>query len=381
VYYAEVRSAIFLPRESDVVPNHLLNLLDEPGYSAVIRIMEEETTPAHLRRRNPEPLAQYSDEDIAAALALILAGRREAVQEPPDAGEPEPADAEVEFRRAEYRALRTSRADEDLVIRTPAMQNYAVSVRAFFSRITLVEKLRETRAFAGFSRLLAEDGRTLAQKKAALWREMPRRTRSWLPAHVVFGEGLFIEFDPNGVAQWERRPEVMNRAALLADRYARLLRIRHFRQRAVTPRLVLVHTFAHLLINRLIFECGYASASLRERLYVSEGPEAAMAGVLIYTAAGDSEGTMGGLVRMGRHGHLEPVVQRALETAEWCSADPVCAETAAQGPESCNLAACHNCALVPETACEQFNRFLDRALVVPTVHDPDLAFFRGVAPA
>jgi hypothetical protein len=26
------------------------------------------------------------------------------------------------------------------------------------------------------------------------------------------------------------------------------------------------------------------------------------------------------------------------------------------GPDSCNLASCHNCALVPETAFEEFNR-------------------------
>jgi len=70
---------------------------------------------------------------------------------------------------------------------------------------------------------------------------------------------------------------------------------------------------------------------------------------------------------MGKAGYLEPVVKRALEGAHWCSADPVCLEIGArggQGPDSCNLAACHNCALVPETACEHFNRFLDRALLI-----------------
>jgi len=99
---------------------------------------------------------------------------------------------------------------------------------------------------------------------------------------------------------------------------------------------------------------------------------------LIYTAAGDSEGTMGGLVSMGTRGNLEPVVQKALDKARWCSADPVCMEMGAgggQGPDSCNLAACHNCALVPETACEEFNRFLDRALVIGDLHKKNLGFF------
>lgn len=139
------------------------------------------------------------------------------------------------------------------------------------------------------------------------------------------------------------------------------------------------HRLAHLLINRLTFECGYASASLRERLYVSNSETNPMAGILIYTAAGDSEGTMGGLVRMGKPGYLEPIFRRAIESAEWCSSDPVCRELGAksgQGPDSCNLAACHSCALLPETSCEEFNRFLDRSLMVDGPDSQDLAFFK-----
>ncbi len=105
-----------------------------------------------------------------------------------------------------------------------------------------------------------------------------------------------------------------------------------------------------------------------------------MAGFLMYTAAGDSEGTMGGLVRMGKVGMLEPVVAAALAEAQWCSADPVCMELGekGQGPESCNLAACHSCALLPETTCENFNRYLDRASVVGTHDDPGLGYFAGL---
>ncbi len=87
---------------------------------------------------------------------------------------------------------------------------------------------------------------------------------------------------------------------------------------------------------------------------------------------------MGGLVRMGKPGNLESVIQQALVEACWCSADPVCMEIGShggQGPMSCNLAACHNCALVPETACEEFNRFLDRAMVVGKSDDRKLGYF------
>ena len=104
-----------------------------------------------------------------------------------------------------------------------------------------------------------------------------------------------------------------------------------------------------------------------------------MAGFLIYTAAGDSEGTMGGLVRMARPGTLEPTVIAALDRAQWCSSDPVCMELGekGQGPRSMNLAACHSCGLLPETACESFNSFLDRAVVVGTPDDPSIGFLHS----
>jgi hypothetical protein len=139
---------------------------------------------------------------------------------------------------------------------------------------------------------------------------------------------------------------------------------------------VLLHTLAHLLINQLSFDCGYGSASLRERIYCdAEHPERPMNGLLIYTASGDSEGTMGGLVRQGQPGRLENALTRALRQATWCSSDPICTESTGQGPDSCNLAACHSCALLPETSCEEGNRLLDRALVVGTAEQPALGLF------
>lgn len=54
---------------------------------------------------------------------------------------------------------------------------------------------------------------------------------------------------------------------------------------------------------------------------------------------------------------------------------PICIQSAGQGPESLNLAACHNCALLPETCCEHGNRLLDRGVVVGTLADNDIGFF------
>ncbi|GLJ62691.1 hypothetical protein GCM10017576_28220 [Microbacterium barkeri] len=147
--------------------------------------------------------------------------------------------------------------------------------------------------------------------------------------------------------------------------------------RDISPRLVMLHTFAHVLINELVFSCGYSSASLRERLSVSHAPGKEMAAVLIYTAAGDSEGTMGGLVRMARPENLLPVVRSAITDTRWCSTDPVCMDAGekGQGVNSCNGSACHGCALLPETSCEEYNQFLDRALLIGSFVKPNLGYF------
>jgi hypothetical protein len=131
------------------------------------------------------------------------------------------------------------------------------------------------------------------------------------------------------------------------------------------------------LINKFIYESGYHSASLRERLYCSTNPNGKMSGILVYTADGDSEGTMGGLVRMGEAGIIENVVLNSIENARWCAADAVCSEIGkrdGQGLEKINLAACHNCSLLAETSCEEFNRLLDRTVLI----DKDLGFFNNL---
>jgi hypothetical protein len=100
-----------------------------------------------------------------------------------------------------------------------------------------------------------------------------------------------------------------------------------------------------------------------------------MYGVQMYTASGDSEGSLGGLVRQGEKNRIEDTICDAIRNAAWCSSDPVCIQSLGQGPESLNLAACHNCALLPETCCECGNRLLDRGVVVGSLEDKDIGFF------
>ncbi|WP_104524522.1 DUF1998 domain-containing protein [Blastococcus atacamensis] len=220
--------------------------------------------------------------------------------------------------------------------------------------VVLVHRLREVRVQHGFRRY-ALDADLVPVELG------PRIRERWLPAVESFGEGIFLALDEDEVGRWEEQPAVVQRAAKLERR--RQESLLGSRLTPVSPRVLLVHTFAHLLMRQLAFSCGYSAASLRERVYASPGP-AGQAGLLVYTASGDAEGTLGGLVRQGEEPRLARSVVAALESAAWCSADPVCRESPGQGLGSLNLAACHGCSLVAETSCESSNVLLDRVLVV-----------------
>ncbi len=374
VYYAHMKRAIYLPRGKTGVPDELLDDLRSREIFTPISMLTEagiQVTPSQLRAKFPEMLSPYSDEQISEGLRIMSSSEK-------GNGDTRVAedDTETAFRRAEYEVLRNARDEKQLLIRTTNLSDYEDIIARHFSRVLLVNKLRETRALAGFSRIIPENNDELERRKVMLRRHELPTSQSWLPAYIVYGEGIFLEFNEAALRNWESRAAVVSRASTLNKKHQQ--RGPKGVSATISPRLLLLHTLAHLLMNRLIFECGYGSASLCERLYVSDNIAAPMAGILLYTAAGDAEGTMGGLVRMGKPAHLEPMLRRALEGARWCSADPVCMEMASrggQGPDSCNLAACHSCALVPETACELFNRFLDRGMIVGDLSCTEIGYF------
>lgn len=264
-----------------------------------------------------------------------------------------------------------------MFIKKGKLENYPPELTSRFSKICLVHKLRETRALSGFTRILPPDGQTGSDRL----RELKLDPRiDWLPAIVVRGEGLFLEFSSAKLKKWlDDEPEILKRVEGLNQRYNLGRVLRGQEQRPISPKFVMMHTLAHVLINQLSFDCGYGSASLRERIYCDfKDQSRPMQGVLIYTASGDSEGTMGGLVRQGQPDRFEATLLRAIRNASWCSSDPVCIESAGQGADNANLAACHGCCLLPETSCEEGNRLLDRALLVGTPENPTLGFFNSL---
>lgn len=257
-----------------------------------------------------------------------------------------------------------------------------------------VTRLREVRVLRGFSRLGPSEMETTGDDEPAgrfslygsdkkiIPQLVPAdlnkltRTERWLPAVEVYGEGIFIRLNEKKLQVWEQHPEVVRRVSKLVER--RDTNAPYLPP--PTPRLLLLHTFAHVLIRQLSFECGYSIASLRERIY-SASPEdgrSPAAGILIYTAAGDAEGTLGGLVREGRAERLLPTILKAIQSAEWCSSDPLCRESHGQGLFALNLAACHACSLLPETSCTMSNRLLDRIMLLGNIDGTVPGFFSDV---
>jgi hypothetical protein len=374
VYFAQIHNSIYLPRSEDTTVAQAISLFEQPPLSTFLSILTGaggSPSPAQLRNLYRELVSTFTDRQLEQAIAAVCGGSA-----PQQEQQIEGDDAETRFRRQEYNTLITAADFDQLILRPADLRQYAPDFSRFFSHVTLVHKLRETRALTGFTRVFADTGHDLASQQAMLCLNPP--DEMWLPAYVVFGEGIFLTLDEQRLRRWETLPEIQNRVAPLVARYIALRQARHLRERHIGPRYILAHTLAHLLINRLTYECGYSSAALRERLYISENPTAPMSAILIYTAAGDAEGTLGGLVRMGKPGRLELLLEHALTAAQWCSADPVCMEmgqSGGQGPDSLNLAACHGCSLVPETACEEFNRLLDRALLFGPFDNPAIGFF------
>jgi hypothetical protein len=196
-----------------------------------------------------------------------------------------------------------------------------------------------------------------------------------VPAVENRGEGVFIGFDKAAIDAWAARPAVLERGRMLMRAHAAWARERGAKN-AVFPGLpyYCLHSLAHLLITEVSLACGYSSSSIRERVYVSAGGY----GILLYTGVSGSEGTLGGLVEVGRR--IEEYLLRAVERARLCSNDPVCAQHEADSPYEARYlhgAACHGCLLIAETSCEHFNQCLDRALVVPTVDEGSCALLDG----
>jgi len=250
------------------------------------------------------------------------------------------------------------------------------SLRTFFSTLVRAVRLREVRALTGFTRILPPgdpDSPEVAQ--------LSLEKKNWLPAIEVRGEGIFLALNEKTLQTWEKRPAVIDRAHRCNEKYRADWHERYGDDAEptfeITARYMLCHTLSHAVMRQLTLECGYSSASLQERIYAASGAPG-MAGVLIYTATPDADGTLGGLQRQGLATRMEGIITRAVAAIEWCSSDPLCITDMMGALAAYSHSSCHACVLAPETSCEAFNNYLDRGLLTGVPGDPEVGFFSSL---
>lgn len=370
VYFSLVASSISIPPWSKSVHN-LLN-----SYWSTLKYIPDVALKPTIEGMNlPLRIGLSSDDIVRAIIERRMGEKTEGTKL-----------SEKQIRYSECLALRQPYVDaevqDDFKTRPVSVPE---SLSGFISKVVLIERLREVRALLGFTRVSPPDPDPSSRFETTV-APISRRRENWLPAVEVHGEGIYIEFNEEAYQSWSNQQIVQARAEHLQSSYQQMCERRKWKTvRRISPRLLLTHSFAHALIRQLSLESGYSSAAVRERLYVFEPGEmeneAGIAGLLIYTSTPDSEGSLGGLVRQGLPERFSNTVKSAVNEAVWCSSDPLCIESDGQGHEGMNLAACHSCLLLSETCCEEFNRLLDRAMLIGTLTDQSAGFFSPLVEA
>ena len=341
-----------------------------------------EIVEAFRRAGNLDALAAWSDEEVWAAVQA-----KRAEDEGGDTDEDARVDT-IQLKEAEWDVF--SQPDPALASRDfqlteePPPPGY----EAVVEKVVRLDRLRAVQAQIGFTRILSPGDYADVSEIPDIRRvPLARAQPSWVPASETRGEGIFLQLEEGEVARWEQNAQVAAAERQLMGAH------RSFRQvRKIEPpegnfpgmRFVLLHTLSHALIRQLAIECGYTAASIRERIY-SRSPDlgSPMAGILLYTAASDSEGTLGGLVSQGEPAALARHLYQALEAIRLCASDPLCAEhvPGADGAPTLHGAACHACGFASETSCESGNKYLDRSTLIEKVSGTSFGFFDHVLQA
>lgn len=354
---------------------------------------------AEKREDNREDFETVADIDDAALYAAIEKLQGGLVLTAPEAVWKHPKDEELAAFFAVGESHQRKITDKNFTAyafpltrlpdATAEVAGKTIHVRDFIERVVLVERLREVQTLLGFTRI--ESPPELIRSEYDLNPRMARITLNerWRPAVEIRGEGVFVALDAKKVEAWLEREEVAEHVArvreqLLESRYGKKVSGDLTSERIERTELpyILVHTIAHLVLTAIALECGYSTSAIRERIYVpglgggGEVDGVRRYGFLVYTGTTDSEGTMGGLVEVGRA--ITRHLAAALELGALCSNDPICSEATHPMAVGGHIhgAACHGCVLMPESSCEKRNELLDRRLVLETVGgNAALAFF------
>ena len=361
-YFSHTVAAIAIPESDEALREAVARVWED-----YLQYCESEADVRKERRKEKVASALEGLEDAAvwAEVQRRLSG----------AGQAEKGikQAEIETLLAQRESIGEDKPEGDFFARSHPLGTLPPWALGRVERLVLVHRLREVSAQIGFTRF--EGSLPDVDGELDLEIEMAplSRDNTWVPANQNRGEGVFLSFSADAIKAWLGQPDVQARGRELTAGFVEW-RTRKQVERANFPGLpyIMLHSLAHLMITALSLDCGYSASAIRERIYAGTSGY----GILLYTGTPGSEGSLGGLVEMGKN--IGRTLERALELGRLCSNDPVCAQHAPANPHEERFlhgAACHGCLLIAETSCERRNEMLDRALVIPTVSTPSAAFF------
>ena len=371
LYYSRILSSIYMPEEL---------FLSEVDFRIVQINREKDEIDNKIDIARKQKDTDGEDDLMEQKLALNrelkkLSGTNQENENVPD------SEKDTFFRFQEFRALTTKSEAEinidkngQLKVKDVTDKIVGKAFEKYFSKVIRIDNMKITSAQLEFSRVMPIDGDSDKIKSQNIFRSIPSAVEVY-PVVENFGEGIFFAFNQELIEEYGKSNDLIKS---LNEKLEEKKKERtSFSKGAIdfgmenNWQLYLVHTFCHLIMKELEFRCGYPTASLSERIYVSNEDKYKMYGCMIYTAEG-SEGSMGGLIAQTRPKNLENLLTSALNRGIICNSDPLCWESDGQGLFEMNFASCFSCSLISETSCEHRNIYLDRRILV----DENWGFFK-----
>jgi hypothetical protein len=363
LYYSRMLSSIYMPDEL---------------------FLDEKTLKLNVLEKELELAMDDKNFEEAMKINSMMTSLKAEIQNNPPLEIIHDSEKDVLYRFEEYRALalkgeeeiNIDKVNEHLKVKDVTINIKGSNVEKYFSRILRIDNMKITSAQLDFSRVVPVDSDADNISSKNIFSSKQKNSVEAYPVVENYGEGIFFYFKEDLMNEFANSGAIV----LLNENLKNLSKNSDaFSEGAIKYglennwQLYIVHTFAHLIMRELEFKCGYPTASLSERIYVSNNAKYKMYGCMIYTAEG-AEGSMGGLIAQTRPKNLLSLIQSALRRATICNSDPLCWESEGQGLFELNFASCFSCSLVSETSCEHRNIYLDRRILV----DENNGFFKDV---
>lgn len=324
---------------------------------AVNNIIDELNADAKQSRQKPISESESNDEELVSLLEAARTGY--------------PPASEIGQKRAYVNI-------EDIIL--IESKEFGVTFR-----ISPIRELKVIKTQVGYSREIGSIG-DLDSTQSRIGKLVRKscyyedgNTR-WYLGDENFGEGLFIDIVKSKIDEVGGLNPVDNSSSEEIDTWSSIrdklndllgsTEDEELKQEVTNtnPRFVWWHTLCHKLLLNLCVDSGFSIVSFGERVYCKKDKHDGtyQSGILMYTSATGSDGTLGGLVGLAKKEFMSELFKKTAQGIISCSNDPVCSERKI-ALDKREGACCHACELLSETTCDYQNRNLDRNLVMETM--------------